>query len=280
MVLREKEEILFEWVCPKQVSDAAVKASLRRWMVFVPRVLLVTAILWTALYFALDYVFPPNSDISLDKLFILGFIVVIVPLGFICLTAYLTEKYSRTKYRITSKRVAITTSSGTKAIKWNSIVTYELFDYKEFEAFSGIRFFTYKGRSKISICLPADDRSAQIIKYIADRVPLLEKTLPSFEIIKLSLWQKVCLWFITVLFSLCASFYLAFNGPAWSIGLVYIVLFLGPGTIFVCVVYGRRYLNNNSLKFYICAFNLLSVVLILLLAVWLRLWQLKRECGW
>ena len=46
-----KEEILFEWTCPKEVLIAKAKSLLRRSKVFVPQVLVITAIVWTALYF-------------------------------------------------------------------------------------------------------------------------------------------------------------------------------------------------------------------------------------
>ena len=276
---RPKEEILFEWVCPREVSVAKAKALLRRSKVFVPRVLFITAVVWTALYFALNYILPQDSGINLEKLFILGFIAAAVPLAFVSIGDPLIHMFSRTKYQITPERVRVIGSSR-RDIKWKDIIGYKVCKDEELEGFSGVRIYYKKGRFQGSIRLPRDERSGQIVRYIAERVPLLEKPPPSLEIIKLTVWQKVWLCIATALYSLCAAWYFAFYGPKWSFGFMWVVPFLGPGTIYIGAIYRRRFLSNKSLRAYALTFNSFSCFLIMLLAIWLRLWQLKKEVGW
>jgi hypothetical protein len=275
---KQKEEILFKWTCPREVLVAAAKVHLRRSKVFIPRVLFVIVIFWTGLYFALHYLLPPDSGINLGRIFIRGFVGVAVLLAFPYFWIIFETLFSRIKYQITPERVRVIGSSRGD-IKWKDIIGYKVCKYEELEGFSGVRFFDHKGRFYESICLPQDERGDQIVRYIAERVPLLEKLPPSLEIIKLTMWQKVWLCIITVIYSLGASVSFGFYGHKWF-GVIWTVLILGPGTIYLAFIYRRLFLSNKSLQRYALGFNLVSGILIILLTIWLMLWQMKREYGW
>jgi hypothetical protein len=272
---KQKEEILFEWMCPKEVPIAAAKGCLRRWKVFLPKVFLIIIVIWTSLYFALNYLLPQDSDINLKKPFISGFLTVVGLLFFICVADYLSHIFSKTKYQITSSRIGIV---GARFIRWKDIIGYEIIKDKGFEV-SWVGIFFDKGRFYRLICLPRDDRSGQIVKYIAERVPLLEKIPESLEIVKLSVKEKIWLCVITAIYSLGLSVFIAFYGHKW-VWLIWAVPFLGPGTIYLASVYKRRFFINKSIQSCAIIFNVISFMLIVLLASWVFFWQMKKEYGW
>lgn len=265
-------------MCPKEVLVAAAKVHLRRSKVFIPRVLFVIVIFWTGLYFALYYLLPPDSGINFGRIFIRGFVGVAVLLAFPYFWIIFGTLFSRIKYQITPERVRVIGSSRGD-IKWKDIIGYKVCKYEELEGFSGVRFFNHKGRFCESICLPQDERGDQIVRYIAERVPLLEKLPPSLEIINLTMWQKIWLCIITGLYSLCISAFFAFYGHKLIL-LISVVPLLGPGTIYLASIYGRRFLSNKSIQRCALGFNLASGILIILLTFWLIVWQMKREYGW
>lgn len=275
---KPKEEILFEWTCPKEVSLLTAKAKFKRGNTMFPRVLVTIGIVWGALYFALDYLLPPDSAINFGRLFIRGFVGAAALLAFPYLWIIFDTLFSRTKYQITPERVRVIGSSRMD-IKWKDIIGYKVCKYEELEGFSGVRIFYDKWRRQKPICLPENERSDQIVRYIAERVPIIEKLPLCLEIIKLTTWQKTWLCVITALYSLGASLFFAFYGHKW-VFLIWAVPFLGPGTIYLASVYRRLFLSNKSLQRYALGFNLVSVVLIILLTFWLMLWQLKKEGGW
>ena len=275
---RQKEEILFEWVCPKEVSVAEVRTRYSKF--FIPRVLFITAVVWMTLCFGLYLVSPQNSGIDFVRIFVKG-LVAAVAIGMMLYFWLIFEsKFSRTKYKITKERVRVVGSSS-RDIKWKDIIGYKICGHEELEGFSGVYLFYNRGNFRRLIGLPPNELGAQIVKYIAERVPLIEKPLPAFEIVKLSVWHKVCLFIVTGLYSLCLALYAVFYGAAWIIPfVVWVVLFLGPGTICMAFVFGRRRLSNKSIKNYVCTYNLMSLFLIYVLFFLLWFWKLKKEYGW
>lgn len=243
-----------------------------------PRVFVTIGIVWGTLYFALDYLLPPDSGVNLGRLFIRGFVGAAALLVFPYLWIIFKTLFSRTKYQITPERVRVI-GSIRRDIKWKDIIGYKVCKYEELEGFSGVRFFYHKGRFYESICLPQNESSGRIVRYIAERVTLFDKLPPSLEIIKLTVWQKIWLCVITGLYSLSASAFFAFYGHKWA-WLIWAVPFLGPGTIYLASVYKRRFLINKSLQRCAITFNLVSIVFIILLTFWLVLWQMKKEYGW
>lgn len=276
---RQKEEILFEWMCPKEISAAQIQSHYGKF--FIPRVLCITAVVWMVVCFGLYYVFPQNSGVNFVRIFIVGLGAAAAIVIMVYFFIIIETKFSRTKYKITKERVRII-DYGNRYINWNSIIGYKICDREELEGLSGVYLFYNRGNFRRLIGLPQDELGVQIVKYIAERVPLIEKTLPAFEIIRLSARHKVCLFVATGLYSFCLALYGVFYGYSAAIACVFVwvVLFLGPGTICMAFVFGRRCLSNKSIKNYVCTYNFLSFGLIYLLFFWLRLWQLKKECGW
>jgi hypothetical protein len=277
---KQKEEILFEWVCPKEASVLVAKEKFKQGKIMFPRVFVTIGIVWGALYFALDYLLPPDSGVNFGKLFILGFVYASLMLVVSYFGIPIVGMFSRIKYKITPERLYVSMSrSESRAIRWKDIVGYKACNYEEFEGFPGVIIFYHKGQFKKSICLPKDERADRIINYIAGRIPPLEKIPESVEIIKLSVFEKILLCVITGLYSLCASVFFIFYGHKWVL-LIWSVPFLGPGTIYLASIYGRRFLSNKGLQRCALVFNSASVVLIILLNFWLMLWQMKREYSW
>lgn len=276
---REKEEILFKWICPKEISASQIQAHYGKF--FILRVLSITAVVWMVVCFGLYYVFPQNSGVNFIRMYILGLVATVAIVVMIYLWTILETKFWRTKYKITKERVCII-DSGNRYINWNGIIGYKICDNEELEGFSGVYLFYNRGNFRRLIGLPQDELGVQIVKYIAERVPLIEKTLPAFEIIRLSAWHRACLFVVTGLYSFCLALYGVFYGYSAAIAcvLIWVVLFLGPGTICMAFVFGRRCLTNKSIKNYVGTYNLVSFSLIYILFFLLWFWKLKKECGW
>lgn len=276
---KQKEEILFEWTCPKEVSLLTAKAQFKRAKIVIPWFVLITGITWAVFCFAFDYLLPQDSGFSFGKLFVVGMIVITSAslLGYIVII--IDAILSRIRYQITADKVFFVFSGGRRFIRWNDTIGYKMCNYKEFEGFPGVVIFHNKGRFWNSICLPQDERGDQIVRYIAERIPILEKLPPSLEIINLTMRQKIWLCVFTGLYSLCISAFFAFYGHKLSF-LILAVPFLGPGTIYLASVYKRRFLSNKNLQLCAIAFNCISSVFIMHLTLWLFIWQMKKEYGW
>lgn len=263
-------------MCPKEVSAAQIQTRYSK--LFVPRVLFITAVVWMVVCFGLYFVSPHNSGLNFIRIFIVGLAAAIAIVIIVYFLMILEKRFYRTKYKITKERVLII-DGGRRDIKWKNITGYKICDSEELEGFSGVYLFYDKGKFRRLIGLPQDELGVQIVKYIAERVPLLEKTPEVLEIIKLSVWKKIWLCIITGLYSLCISAFFAFYGHKLIL-LIWTAPFLGPGTIYLASIYGRRFLSNKSIQRYAFEFNLVSVILITLLTFWLMIWQMKKEYGW
>jgi hypothetical protein len=277
---KQKEEILFEWTCPKEVSLLAAKAQFKRAKIIVPWFILITGIVWAVLCFAFDYLLPQDSGFSFGKLFVVGIIAITSAslLGYIVII--IDAILSRIRYRITANKVFFRFSGGGRRFfRWRDAIGYKICNYEKFEGFPGVVIFYHKGRFGNSICLPRDERAEQITNYIAGRIPLLDAIPSPLETIKLTVLQKMWLCAFTGLYSLCISAFFVFYSHRLVL-LIWATPFLGPGTIYLASAYKRRFLSNKNLQLFAIAFNVISFFLIALLTLWLFIWQMKKEYGW
>ncbi|MGA2678825.1 MAG: hypothetical protein ABSF37_05925 [Sedimentisphaerales bacterium] len=275
---KQKEEILFEWVCPKEVSLLAAKAQFKRAKIVIPWFVLITGIILAVLCFAFDYLLPQDSGFSFGKLFVVGIIAITLAslLGYIVII--ISAILSRRKYQITADKVFFVFSGDKRFIRWKDTIGYKMGNYGEFEGFPGVIIY-HKGQFGNSICLPQDERAEQITNYIAGRIPLLDAIPSHLETIKLTVRQKIWLCVFTGLYSLCISVFSVFYSHRLIL-LIWAVPFLGPGTIYLVSVYKSRFLSNKNLQLCASAFNVISFVFIAVLILWLFVWQMKREYGW
>ena len=272
-----KEEILFEWSRPKEVLEAVAKARIKRIFIFYPKVLIVAAIIWALIYFICDYLFPRNYDVNLGKIFVLSFglCLVIIPLEYLRAVAI---KFSRGKYRITANKVYI---GSDRIIRWKDVVGYKLTDSEYLKGFGCLKLYYRKGRFSSLICLPQDEQKDEIIKYTAQRAPLLEDLQPDYEAVKLTAGQTIFLCIFTFAYSAVLSWYIVLYKASWYVGFLPVIIILGPGSIYFLIAFGKRLFKNPSLTRVALMSNCIAGLLIMLMTIFLQIYHWKQTIpGW
>jgi hypothetical protein len=272
---RGKEQILFEWDCPKEIKITQAKTSFRRWLSFSPRFLLYFGIIWIILYFAFDYMLPKDSDIHLVKVFLLGFISVCVLLVIGTFGEPLSHYFSKTKYQVTSNGVRTLIDRGSSnLIKWKEITGYMSRD-ESLEKNTVLQLFYKKGRLRRTFYLPNDDRNNDIINIFAQRVPLIEKLPLAFEIVTLTISQKLFLITIMFCYSCIFAWCIVFKVP-WLAQIAPFTCIIGPGFICMPIMFGKRFFQIRMLTALAFLINFFTLFLMAIITAFLIIYEAKH----
>jgi hypothetical protein len=273
---REKEEILFEWDCSKDLKIALSKKAFRRWMYFSPRFLLYFGIIWIILYFAFDYMLPKDSGIHLVKLFIRGFFSVCVLLVIGTFGEPLSHYFSKPKYQVTSNGVRTLIDRGSSnLIKWKEITGYMTRSDESLKEFTVLQLFYNRGRLRRTFYLPNDDGNNDIKNILAQRVPLLEKLPQAFEIVKLTAAQKFCLMAVMLCYSCILAWCIVFK-VHWLAQIAPFTFIIGPGFICLPIMFGKRFFKIRMLKALAFLINFFTLFLMAMITTFLIIYEAKH----
>jgi hypothetical protein len=273
---REKEQILFEWECPKEIKIAQAKTSFRRWLYFSPRFLLYFGIIWIILYFAFDYMLPRDSGIHIAKLFIRGFVSICVLLVIGTFGEPLSHYFSKPKYQVTSNGIRTLINRGSSnLIKWKEITGYMKSSVESLEKFTILQLFYKKGRLRRTFYLPNDDRNNDIINIFAQRVPLIEQLPLAFESVTLTAAQKLCIITVMLCYSCIFAWCIVFKAH-WLAQIAPFTCIIGPGFICMPIMFGKRFFQIRILTALALFINFFTLFLMAMITSFLIIYEAKH----
>lgn len=260
---RPKAEVLFEWKSPEIIADYEIKKLFQEGKTAAPRILIFTAGLLIILYFALNRVLPEDFDMSFTKSFIGIFLFAAVLMVYIYLVFPLIMRYSRDTYKITEKGIKVAGGTKSTLLRWDKLEGYTL---ERSEKVSEISVLTIYGRgTRRRLYLPKGKIAEEIKKVISERVQPIGQEPDSYEKIKLSKLQYLYLCLLSLVYSICAVYFISTHPNKFVFRLIILfVAVFGPGTLGLLSLFGRKLLTNRHLKLYALVFNMLAVGLTML----------------
>jgi hypothetical protein len=259
--MAEKAKILFEWHRPMEIAIRASDDLLKQGKRAIPLVLTITAGLLFFFYFFINHYFreylPPEFADNLIKILSALFLISAV---LILYTFWLAPmQILIIPYVITEDCIA---AKGCKPwrLRWDSVDGYSVRFDDEFLDVVFLRLHHRKSWKEIAITM--GELSAGIIDTVAARVPFVEKSYESLDKPKLflSVMQWFYLWLLTIVYSICAGYLINKLGYSFRI-LLLGVFIVGPGTLGVVTLVGKKILKERQPKAYAIAFNAFAFLL-------------------
>ncbi|MBN2020607.1 MAG: hypothetical protein JW749_10340 [Sedimentisphaerales bacterium] len=281
---RIKEEILFEWIRPREISIQFARFMNKTGIKDLPRSVTIITVILAVLYFIFDYLIPPGVLPKMPKAFFLVWLVGVGILLFFYFIGPWVKVLDRPRYRITNEYVKIIFGDNRKIHKWSNLKGYVLSDSESVPNQKVVYLLTEN--KPVILQLPKNEMAEQIRKYIAERLPPFQNIPEIHKPVPFTFFEKLALILSTFVYSVGFALYIVF-GPRYSFGkkdwmpalLVAVVLFLGPGTICSLSMFGRDFFKHKHLKGCAIFCNLVALHLLLLFFIILELYKLRREAG-
>ncbi|MHC4529162.1 MAG: hypothetical protein ACYS29_14895 [Planctomycetota bacterium] len=277
--------ILFEWESPRELSVYTARQEMRRGLMSVLRIVVLTGSALRILYLVFVYLMPDEIPLPLGKVCVVLFVMAVLAHSVMHVVLFYLTLRSRERYQIDADGVRIIGHKYTDQLVWKDIAHYAL---DQDQKLPGIYLMTLRTWSRSeSFCLPKDEREQRIIEYVRKRVSAAtEEVLPHKEpretstCVLLTGLQKLFLFLSTIGYSLALAFCAAFT--SWKLFAFYMIMFsiiVGPGTICMVVMFGRRLSKKDDLMGPLVLCNFAALTLAGLLMVILELWKMRRSVG-
>jgi hypothetical protein len=240
-----------------------------------PRILGFTAALLILLGMFFARTVPSEVGISFTKALIGVFIFACLMVLYVYVLGPLIVSHSKYRYKISESGVAAD-SPRFWFVGWKKIQGYSLSQHSELPEVMVIMIRT-QGLTK-SLYLPEGEVADAIIATFAGRVPLIENTTEPGQTFELTKLQWAYLYLVTITYAIFGAYFLVLTNLRKVPHFVFFVpIVLGPGSLALLSLFGKRLLKDNFLKVYALAFNVLGVSLIMLLSALLLFYQFSKE---
>lgn len=275
---RRKPKIIHEWKKPKEVSIHEMKELFRQGKAAAPRILIFTATLLFVLHHFLRSVLPEDFGVPFSKAFIVVFVIAVWGVCSFYVICPLIYGYSRCTYKITDEGIYASGVPRPWYLSWSMMQGYFLSKHEQLTEIS-VLGIDARGIGK-RVYLPEDELARQIISSVAEKIPQMEQIPNSLKKIELSQGQYICLFLLAIVYLVSVAYYVVRCRPGSMIAFVLSgIALLGPGTLGLLLLFGKRFLKNRYLLAYAITLNMTVVAMTMLFTLLFLLYHFSKQIG-
>lgn len=281
--MKPEENIIHSWTVPKAASDYLAKQVLHRAKIVLPILLSVTTIIVITFWLVLKRLTSGIEFSFSNKSCVPPLFIIFIGLPFIYFCDWFLTKRSQIKYSIGSKGIYITKSSSTEIFyAWEK---YECFIPIKEEVIpeSKVIGLRLKRGSLRHLYLPDTNLVAEVIQTLENKLPVCQTDIT----LRLTVYHWAFLFTLSCVYYACLLCLFLFGKlPQFEllpIILILLILYLGPGTLGLLLLFGRKFFKSHQFFRFAILWNMtffaMTVIFSLIVALFYFVYQIKQAGG-